>query len=469
MGRIPEKEWMGRIVEEMQADFWRLSDDIWSDAELGLREHNSSRRLADLLEARSFQVVRGAAGMATAFVASWSSGRGKPVVGLTAEYDALPGLSQKAGVPSRRPVADGAPGHGCGHNTMAAMQALAAAALQETARQGGLDIAIRYFGCPAEELLVSRPFMVREGLFQDVDVVIDCHADSMFKTTYGPLGTALCSLLVEFAGRASHAAWKPWMGRSAADAVELMHAGTERMREHLPQTSRIHWATRSSGEVPNVVPDRASTWYLIRDLDENLEAMVSWVRECAEGAALMTQTRHAIRVLSAAHQRFYNRMLAEIIFRNIQAIGKPAYTDREEAFARELQKNEGYPVKGMEYPLALVDAEKDEFRGSSSDVGDVCLVVPTGLVSMPVWVPGSPAHHWTVTSAAATSIAHKGITAGAKAVVFTVSDLLADVKHIRRIKEEFAELTRRRPYRPFLPDEAEVPIDFHVGKSAPLA
>ena len=460
MAKIPEKRRMGRTVEEMQEDFWRLSDAIWADAEPGLREHKSSRRVADLLASRDFRVERGVAGMATAFVATWSSGTGRPVVGLTAEYDALPGLSQEAGVPRRRPLEEGAPGHGCGHNTMAAAQALAAVAVQKIACDSGLDITLKYFGCPAEELTLSRPFMVREGLFRDVDVVIDCHADGLFKTTYGPLGTALCSILFTFEGRTAHAAWKPWLGRSAADAVELLHAGTERMREHLPPTSRTHWVTRSSGDVPNVVPDHASTWYMIRDLDENLEALVAWVKECAAGAALMTQTRCTTRVLSAVHQRFYNRTLASLLFENIQEVGRPIYTDAEEDFARALQKEAGYPMKGMDYPLLLVDAAKDELRASSSDVGDVCLVVPTGQVSLPVWVPGSPAHHWTVTAAASTSIAHKGITAGAKAVVFTVGDLLSDAESLRRVQEEFAELSRQRPYRSFLPADAELPFDF---------
>jgi aminobenzoyl-glutamate utilization protein B len=468
MGKVPQKQLMGRIIEEMHEDFWRLSDDIWADAELGLMEYKSSRRLADTLEARGFQVERGVAGMPTAFVASWRSGTGKPVVGLTAEYDALPHLSQKAGVPRRQPLIEGAPGHGCGHNTMGAMQALVASAIQRIAGQNDLDITVKYLGCPAEELTVSRPFMVREGLFRDVDLVIDCHADGVFKTTYGALGTALYSVLVTFTGKTSHAAWKPWMGRSAADAVELMHAGTERMREHLPPTSRTHWVTLHSGDAPNVVPDRAATWYFIRDLDENLEALVAWVKGCAEGAALMTQTQYETRVLSAVHQRFYNRNLATLLFENIQEIGRPTYTAEEEAFARALQKEAGYPVRGMDCPLALVDAEKDEFRASSSDMGDVCLVVPTGQISLPVWVPGSPAHHWTVASAAATSIAHKGITAGAKAVVFTVGDLISDADLRRRIKDEFAELARLRPYRPFLPRDVMPPLDFYAGGTSPV-
>ncbi len=454
-----------KIIEDVvsrQEAFYRISDAIWHYAELGLEEYSSAKLLSDTLESAGFHVDRGVARMPTAFVATWKNGTGSPVIGFTAEYDALPNLSQRAGVPRKEPRVPGAPGHGCGHNAMAAMQALAAVSFRETAERDHLNVTLKFFGCPAEELGVSRPRMVQEGLFDGVDAVIDCHADFMFKTTYGMLGTAMYSFEATFSGKTAHAAWKPWMGRSAADAVELMHAGTERMREHIPPTSRVHWVTTFAGEAPNVVPDRATTWYFVRDLDENLEALVAWVHDCAKGAALMTQTRYESRVLAAIHQRFYNRNLATLLFKNIQAVGKPDYTEEEEAFSRDLQREAGFPVKGMDYPLALVNAEEDEPRLSSSDVGDVCLVVPTGQVSLPVWVPGTPAHQWTATAAGATSIAHKGITAGAKVVVLTLYDLLTDSACLPAIKAEFAELTARHPYKPFLDRDAKPPLGFYT-------
>jgi aminobenzoyl-glutamate utilization protein B len=463
MALIAKKKKIIADIGARQEAFWRISDAIWHYAELGLEEYNSSKLLSDTLESAGFQVDRGVAHMPTAFVATWKHGTGSPVIGLTAEYDALPNLSQKAGVPRKEPLVPGAPGHGCGHNTMAAMQALAAVSLRETAKHDNLNVTLKFFGCPAEEIGSSRPQMIQEGLFEGVDAVIDCHADFMFKTTYGMIGTALNSFEVTFFGKSAHAAWKPWMGRSAADAVELMHAGTERMREHIPPTSRVHWVTTFAGEAPNVVPDQATTWYFVRDLDENLESLVAWVYDCAKGAALLTQTRYESRVLAAVHQRFYNRSLAKLLFKNIQAVGKPGYTEEEETFARELQREAGFPVKGMDYPVALVNAEEDEPRLSSSDMGDVCLVVPTGQVSLPVWVPGTPAHHWTATATGATSIAHKGITAGAKVVALTLYDVLTDSACLPAIKSEFAELTARHPYRPFLDRDAKPPLGFYAS------
>ena len=449
-------------IETQQKKFLDISDAIWGYAELGLEEFQSSKLLADTLETSGFHVDRGAAGMPTAFVATWCNGTGQPVIGLTAEYDALVAMSQKPGLSYQEALVPGAPGHACSHHTMGALQSLAAVSMSEFMLRHGLNGTLKVFGCPAEELGVSRPFLIRAGLFKDVDVVIDCHPDSMFKATFGKLGNALYSFLVTFHGKASHAGWTPWLGRSAADAVDLMHAATERMREHLPPTNRNHWINTYGGDAPNIVPDRATTWYYLRDQDENMEAAIQWVHDCAQGAALMTQTVHDIQVLAAVHQRFYNRGLAEVLFQNIQAVGKPQYTSAEEDYARALQKSADYPVKGMDYPMEFIFAEEQPFKGSSSDVGDLTLVVPTSLLSYPVWVPGSPAHHWTAVSAGTTSIAHKGTGAGAKVVALTIYDLLTDDSLLAKIKTEFSELTRRRPYTPFLLKEARPPFGFYA-------
>jgi aminobenzoyl-glutamate utilization protein B len=242
-----------------------------------------------------------------------------------------------------------------------------------------------------------------------------------------------------------------------------MHAGTERMREHLPVTQRTHWVTLEGGEAPNVVPDRASTWYFIRDLDENLERHFSWVVDCAKGAALMTQTTFEVKVLTAIHQRFSNKALAELMFENIQMVGKPVYTEKEENYARELQKNNGFPVVGLDYPMKLTNPETEPFRASSSDVGDVTLVAPTASLRFPVRIPGSHSHHWTVTSSACTSFAHKGITAGAKVAALTAYDLLTQPERLDQIRSEFESLSKERPYKSFLPDEAEPPLGWNTG------
>ncbi len=453
---------IAKAVESRQEKFWRISDAIWSYAELGLEEYRSAKLLADGMEAAGFKVERGVAGMPTAFVATWSQGSGQPIIGFLGEYDALPMLSQKAGVPKKDPLVPGAPGHGCSHNTMFVTQALTAVTLKEFMEKKGLSGTLKLYGSPAEEILTSRPFMVKAGLFEGIDVVLDNHGDSLFQVAYGMEGTAMVSFIVTFKGKTAHAGAMPWMGRSAADAVELMHAGTERMREHLPTTQRTHWVTLEGGEAPNVVPDRASTWYFIRDLDENVEKNFQWALECAKGAALMTQTTYEVKTLGAIHQRFPNKHLAELVFENIQSVGKPDYTKDEEDFARALQTEAGYPVVGMEYPLKIVSPESEPLRGGSSDVGDVTLVAPTVSLRFPVRVPGSPSHHWTVVAAAKTSIAHKGITAGAKVLALSAFDLLRDSGALAKIRQEFNELKAKRPYQSFLPPDACPPLGFYT-------
>ncbi len=459
-----EKTEIAKVVESKQEKFWKISDAIWSYAELGLEEYKSSKLLADTLEGAGFKVDRGVAGMPTAIVASWSHGTGKPVIGYLAEYDALPMLSQKAGSVTHDPVVPGAPGHGCGHNTMGTMQALTVIAMKEFLQKKRINCTLKYFGSPAEETLVSRPYMVRAGLFKDLDAVIDCHSSGDFSTGYGTSGSAMYSFVVSYRGKTAHSGSNPWLGRSATDAVELMHAGTERMREHVPPTARIHWVTLEGGEAPNVVPDRASTWYFVRDTDKNVETDFKWVMDCAGAAALMTQTTHQVKVLTAIHQRYSNKTLAELIFENIKTVGKPEYTGPEEAFARALQKGYGLPEKGMDYPLLLENPETAEYKGGSSDVGEVTLVAPCATLRFPARVAGEfPGHHWTVTTCGISSIAHKGITAGAEVASFTTYDLLTKPELLRQIKQEFAESSQKNPYQSYLPADAKPPLGWNAA------
>jgi aminobenzoyl-glutamate utilization protein B len=345
---------------------------------------------------------------------------------------------------------------------MGAMQALTVIALQEIMQKNGINGTLKYFGSPAEEMLISRPYMIRAGLFSGVDAVIDCHAWDRFKVAQGMEGAGMYSLIVTFKGKTSHAGGSPWLGRSAADAVELMHAGTERMREHLPVTQRTHWITMESGEAPNVVPSLASTWYFIRDLDENLEAHFNWLMDCAKGAALMTQTTYEVRVLTGVHQRFNNKRLANLIFQNMKETGRPHYTDAEKAFAKALQEEAGLPLYGVEYPIELTSPETAPFRASSSDVGDVTLVAPTATIRFPSRIPGCHSHHWAVTASMTTSFAHKGITAGAKVAAYTAYDLMTKPEILAEIRAEFEALRRQRPYKSFLPDDAAPPLGWNT-------
>ncbi len=272
------------------------------------------------------------------------------------------------------------------------------------------------------------------------------------------------SFVASFKGKTAHSGSNPWFGRSATDAVELMHAATERMREHVPTTARIHWVTLEGGEAPNVVPDRASTWYFVRDTDSNVEKDFHWVMDCAGAAALMTQTIHQVRVLTAIHQRHSSRALAELLFENIEAIGKVAYTEEEEAFARAVQKTEGLPEKGMDYPVKIVRPETAPYQGGSSDVGEVTLVAPCATLRFPARIAGDfPGHHWTVVTNGISSIAHKGITAGAKVACGTAYDLLVKPGALVQVRQEFTESSLKNPYRPFLPPDSEPPLGWNAG------
>ena len=344
----PEKQtvldWLSQ--PETVTKFGRISDSIWSYAELGLQEHKSSALLIRTLKDAGFKVEEGLAGMPTCFVAT--HGSGKPVVGILVEYDALPMLSQKGRATKHDPVVAGAPGHGCGHNLMASAATAAAIAVKKAMEKHSLTGTIKLFGSPAEEILVSRPYMVRAGLFKGVDAVINNHSGTGFQTAYGVSGTAMISATFRFQGKTAHSGSAPWSGRSALDAVEIMNVAANYLREHLHFSARMHYVIPDGGEAPNVVPDRACVWYFMRNSDDRLEEMYQRVLNCAKGAALATGTELAeARVLAAAHQSHHNKALAELMMKNIELVGMPQWTEQENAFARALQKELGCATNGM--------------------------------------------------------------------------------------------------------------------------
>ncbi len=441
--------------------FGRLSDAIWDYAELGLQEFKSSKLLADTLEQAGFKVERGLAGLPTCFVATYGSG--KPVIGLLGEFDALPMLSQKAGVAKQDPIVAGAPGHGCGHNAMAVATSAAAIALKDVMAARGLPGTIKVFGSPAEEIVASRPYMIRAGLFDGVDAVIDNHSSSGFGTEYGVGGNALFSVIFTFDGKTAHAAGAPWVGRSALDAVEIMDVATNFLREHLPITHRLHYVILQGGEAPNVVPDRASVWYYVRNTDERLEEMYRRVVDCAKAAALATGTELLPpRVISAIHQRHASKAEAELIQKNIELIGMPAWTPEEQAFAKALQKELGVEEKGLPDKVDKLQAPAGEFTGGgSSDVGDVTLIAPTATIGFPGGVPGAIGHHWSSVACWKGGAAWKGLNAGAKAIAATAIDLLTRPEELARLKTEFEAYTKTHAYKPFLPADAKPPLDLN--------
>jgi aminobenzoyl-glutamate utilization protein B len=450
-------DWLSQpqVIEK----FGKISDAIWSYAELGLQEYKSSKLLADTLEQAGFKVERGLAGMPTCFVASYGSG--KPVIAILGEFDALPMLSQKGRVPKQDPLLEGAPGHGCGHNTMGTAGTAAAIAVKQAMDRYEFQGTIKFFGSPAEETLISRPYMIRAGLFDDVEAVIDNHSSSGFGTSYGKSGNAMFSTIFSFKGRTAHGA-APWGGRSALDAVEIMNVATNFLREHLLYTYRMHYVIPEAGEAPNVVPDRASVWYYVRNSDERVEEMYDRVINCAKAGALATETELSIRCIAAVHQRNANKAAAELFQKNIELVGMPDWTEEEHAFAKALQKELGKEERGMPTEVrTLRDRERTFVGGGSSDVGDVSLIAPTATIRFPGQVPGAIGHHWSTVTCNLGSTAWKGLNSGAQAMALSAIDLLTEPKELKKLRDEFEAYAKEHLYKPFLPEDAKPPLDLN--------
>ena len=441
--------------------FGMIADKIWNFAELGMQEFKSSALLIKTLEDEGFSVEKNVAGIPTCFVGTWGSG--KPVIGILGEFDALPGLSQKAHSPVKAPLVDGAPGHGCGHNMMGTAGVAAAISVKKSMEANGISGTVKFFGSPAEETLISRPYMVREGVFRDVDAIIDNHASSGMSTSYGVAGNAVISVVFSFSGKTAHAAGAPWAGISALDAVELMDVATNFLREHLHTTYRLHYVITEGGKAPNVVPDRASVWYYIRNTDERLEENYEKVLNCARGAAIATgATLDSVRVLTAIHQRHYNKGMAEVVQKNIELVGMPEWTPEEELFAKALQKELGVEEKGYSFKIQpLKDPSEQKTEGSSSDVGEVTMVAPTATLSFPGEVPGAIGHHWSIVTCNYGPTAWKGLNAGAKVMAASAIDLLTKPGVLEEIRKEFEAESKAHPYKSFLPEGAKPPLDLN--------
>jgi aminobenzoyl-glutamate utilization protein B len=412
---------------------------IWGWAEPSLLEYQSSALLADLLEEHGFAVERGVAGLPTAFVATWGSGA--PVIGVMAEYDALPGLSQAAEA-ENRPLVDGGYGHGCGHSVFGTASVFAAIAAKEAAERAGITGRIRCFGTPAEETAGGKMFMIRAGCFEGSDIVFAWHPGDETGADFHTL-KAIVSARFTFFGRTSHAAFDPFHGRSALDAVELMNVGVNYIREHVKDDARIHYVITDGGRQPNVVPDRASVWYYIRaDKWLDVESYVAWISDIALGAALMTQTRVERVIDSESHDMIPNRPLAEAIDRNLQTVGPPKFDDADRAFAAKIRATltdvrPGPALSEVIRPLA----EQIHLIPASSDVGDVSWVVPVGHLSAATEAIGTPGHSWQVTATSGGPIGEKGGMVAAKALATTVLDALTS-SELRRAA--WADFDRRR-------------------------
>jgi aminobenzoyl-glutamate utilization protein B len=429
---------------------------IWEWAELGYQETQSSALLRSELEAAGFSIEAGVAGMPTAFVAT--AGSGEPIIGILAEFDALPGLSQAA-VPQRSPIEEAAPGHGCGHHLFGTASSSAAIAVREWLASTRTPGTIRVYGTPAEEGGAGKVYMVRAGLFDDVDAVLHWHPDSINSASM-ETSNANRSAKFRFYGASSHAASSPERGRSALDGIEAMDHMVNLMREHVPQETRIHYVITNGGLAPNVVPDFAEVYYYVRHPDpRTLDEIWARVVKAAEGAAIGTGTRVEHEIIHAVYSLLRNETLAKVMDRELRAVGGVQYDAQEREFAQKLQTTMPPPVRplGSEAEIQPFGLEQ---RYGSTDVGDVSWVVPTTSVRTATFVPGTPGHSWQAVAAGGMSIGFKGMNLAAQTIARTAVSLYRDPAILKEARREFDAL--RGPdfrYRALL-GERSPPLDY---------
>ncbi len=446
---VKKKEEAVASIEKHKAELINLSDQVWGFAETALLEARSSKLLADYAEKQGFTVERGVAGLPTAFVASY--GEGRPIIGVLGEYDALPGLSQKA-QSTKEALEPGAPGHGCGHNLLGTGALGAALAIKDLMAAGRLKGTIRFYGTPAEEAVGGKVYMVREGLFKDLDVCLAWHPDE--KTQVSIDGSqAIVDLIVEFKGKTAHAAADPWNGRSAVAALEFFTTGLNRMREFVKPTVRMHYAILNGGDVPNVVPAYARLWCWLRDSKgAGVEQLLGRARRIAEGAAMMAEVESKLTVQGGNWETLVNLTGEKVMFDNLVWLGPMQFTPEEQEFAREIQRATGIEPKGLDGTIKPWRAPKPDPEGGSTDVGDVSWIVPTLSMNATTAPVDAPWHAWPVVACGGMSIGHKGLVYAAKALATTTVDLFEDAKTLEAIKAEFREKTKGVIYKPFIPD-----------------
>ncbi len=448
-GDVKKKEEAVASIEKRKAELTRMSDQVWAFAETALRETRSSKLLADYAEAQGFQVQRGVAGMPTAFVASY--GAGKPIIGILGEYDALPGISQKA-LPAKEALEPGAPGHACGHNLLGAASLGAAVAVKELMAAGKLRGTIRYFGTPAEEAVGGKLYMLREGLFRDVDIVLAWHPnDKTSADTRGALANV--QFIVEFYGKTAHAAADPWNGRSAVDGLELFTHGMNMLREHVKPTVRMHYVIVKGGDVPNVVPDYALLRGTVRDLTrDGAEDVLTRVRKIADGAALMADVRSQLTIETGYADMNVNFAGEKLLHANLLRLGPIEYSAEEQEFARAIQRATGKETKGLDASVQPLEEPPAAPPRGSTDVGDVSWMVPTVNLDVATAPTGTPWHAWPVTASSGMSIGHKGMIYAAKALAATMVDLFEDAAAREAIRAEFIQKTKGYVYKSYIPD-----------------
>ena len=442
-------------VEKRSKFAQEMVDQIFSYGELGFQEVETNRYLIDILKKNGFAVTEGVAGVPTAFWATWGSG--KPVIALGSDIDGIPQASQKPGVAYHDPMIEGAPGHGEGHNSGQAVNIVAAIAVKKIMEREKLSGTIRIWPGTAEELVGTKAYFVRAGLFKDVDVALFTHVSDSLDVSWGARsGTGLVSVQYSFQGETAHAAGSPWRGRSALDAVELMDIGWNFRREHLRLSHRSHSVIVDGGDQPNVVPRTASIWYYFREIDyPNIKQLWETGDTMAKAAAMMAGVDLLpTKVLGSAWPQHFNRTIAETTWANIQKVGMPKWSEADQQLARALQKelkNARTPGLDERIGTSLMGPVQNNTGGGSDDIGDVSWNVPTVTLRYPSNIPGLPGHNWANAIAMATPIAHKGVVAGAKVQAMTILDLVSRPELVEQAWKYFREVqTKETKYEPLL-------------------
>ena len=443
-------------IEEKTLELTSLSNKIWEAAEVAFREDKSAEYLIEYAEANGLTIERGLAGMPTAFTASY--GKGKPVIGIIGEFDALPGLSQST-APYRDELIEGGAGHGCGHNLFGTASLGAAIAIKELIEKGSIEGTVKFFGTPAEEKFFGKLWMIREGVFDDVDICMDWHPADKTEANVQP-SLALVDFMVEFTGQSAHASMDPWNARAANDALELYTSGINAYREHVKPSVRMHYHIQDAGQVVNVVPDYSRIWVRVRDITkEGLQPVYDHVRKMAGGAAIMANVEHKVSLISGIHDLLPNRTGGAAMQKNLEALGDIQYTQEEIDFALEMQRNNGKPKIGIDGKIRSLRETLKSPGGGSTDVGDVSYNVPVVSLNATTAPKGVPWHSWSVVASSGMSIGHKGMLYAAKALGMTMVDIFKDSRLRDDIKREFDERIGEYEYDPFL-DPGPPPINY---------
>ena len=435
-------------VEKHKKELTGISDNIWSYAELALVEHQSSRALSDYAEKNGFKVERGVAGMPTAFVATYGSG--KPRIGILGEFDANAGISQKA-QPTKEARITGAPGHGCGHNLFGTGSLGAAIAIKELMEKKKLKGTVVFIGTPAEETIFGKTYMARAGLFDDLDVCMDWHpGDNLEASTQS--SKALVDFRVKFYGKAAHASADPWNGFSAVDGLELYTTGMNYYREHIRPTARIHYHIETAGDVVNVVPEHAQIWTRVRENDRgNLNVVYERVKKIAEGAAMMAEVDYSIELISGIYEIQPNRTGAAALLKNMELLGPIDYSKDELKYAKTIQRETDKPEDGMDADIEPL-RETLPAQGGSTDVGDVSQIIPVVRARVTAAPKDVPWHSWAVVACTGMSIGHKGMLFAAKSLSMTMVDLFENPQLVKEIKAEFKKRKGDKVYKAMIPD-----------------